>query len=180
MNDTSLGLYASIAKVQKALVSGQFVTTDTAQVRSSKGSYSYQFVSLPRLLAIVVPVMGEVGLMWYSVCESPRIESPERKLAVHSAPDADHGITTNYTLRASQPNNLKVVVHHVLSGDELSSVMSIGGVPSDFREFGGWLTYCKGRLLLGLLGIAPDPAETESVDAQITSPPPNFNPRFSR
>lgn len=112
------------------------------------GKYSFQYVPLPELLNTVTPILAKVGL------------------------------TAFFTLAAEPVGNVvSVKIVHGETGYFTVSDINLGAPKADFKQTGGDLTYYYRRLLMGLLGIHPEPDETEQVTGQPNMPPFPFPPQ---
>jgi hypothetical protein len=117
-------LFAALAKLQADLP--RVGKTETAQVRSDKGNYSYEYADLADVSAAILPLLGDLGLAFTAW---PTL-TPEGKFVLA------------YSL-----------VHS--SGERLDGQYPLTQVGSP-QQVGGQITYARRYCLCAVTGIAPD------------------------
>lgn len=118
-------LVTALARAQAAFP--ELKKTKTAEVRSSKGNYQYNYADLADVLAAVRPALAEHGLALIQ--------------------------RTNYDQHGKLM--LTTELHHA-GGAHVQSVVVIEQSPANAQQFGGALTYMRRYELVTLLGVQAD------------------------
>lgn len=132
-------LAEALAHVQAKLP--RITKTETAQVRSDKGSYSYSYADLADVSAQIMPLLGEHGLSF--ICKPTHTPDGRFVLA--------------YSLL------------HVSGGREDGEYpLPTGGTP---QALGSAITYGRRYCLCAVTGVAPDDDDDDAQAAQQASRP---------
>lgn len=138
MADTAASLAGALAHFQAELP--HMSKTQTAFVKSDKGSYSYNFADLADISRVVLPLLGKHGLAW----------------------------TTKPTLIDGR-FVLAYKLMHGASGevDEGEYPLQSGGTP---QQVGSAITYARRYALCSVTGVAPDKEDDDGAAASRRPP----------
>lgn len=149
MTTTAKSFWAKISAVQIQLIA-ELKTTEVALVKSSRGTYQYEYIGCDDFLRMLLPILAKNNL------------AHSCSLTVHK----EHGV-----------NWLVVGIYDCDSDEHIESTLNLGVTPDQFQVLGGKLTYYRTRLTMALLGVHPEPDATEQQpDAYVATNPVNRVP----
>lgn len=131
-------LAAALAQVQMKLP--QIAKTQTATVRSEKGSYTYDYADLADVSEEILPLLGEVGLSW----------------------------TCRPTLNADGKFVLAYKLLHISGESEEGEYpLPSSGTP---QAIGGAISYARRYTLCAVTGVAPKGDDDDATAASTPAP----------
>jgi hypothetical protein len=132
-------LAGALAEVQAHLPT--IAKTETATVRSDKGSYSYSYANLAQVSHAILPLLGKVGLAW--ICRPTLTEAGKMVLAYRLLHVSGEEVAGEYPLPAT-------------------------GTP---QQIGGAITYARRYTLCSVTGVAPEQDDDDAAAASAPPTP---------
>lgn len=133
-------LAGALAEVQAHLP--MIAKTETATVRSDKGSYSYSYANLAQVSHAILPLLGKAGLAWI----------------------------TKPTLNAEGKMVLSYRLLHVSGESEAGEYpLPTTGTP---QQIGSAITYARRYTLCSVTGVAPEQDDDDAASASMPSARP--------